>query len=184
MNGFQELLKGCAPEGTKVLDVGAGGFCGATTTQFLTLMFPQKDITLIELKEGLIPPLKEAFPEANVVCGNFFEYSPRNKYGLVSVDLNFMYHVTRWDAILGTAYRLLKKGGMLITYTINSLEGLSMVKGSHDDARMLVKDILGTNESYVSKETLQAYFDKNEMFSFVDCREKNLLVQWILLQKK
>jgi hypothetical protein len=85
---------------------------------------------------------------------------------------------------LGTAYRLLKKGGMLITYTINSLEGLSMVKGSHDDARMLVKDILGTNESYVSKETLQAYFDKNEMFSFVDCREKNLLVQWILLQKK
>lgn len=184
MNGFQKLLQGCAPEGTKVLDVGAGGFCGATTTQFLAAMFPQKDITLIEQKEGLIPPLKETFPEANVIHGDFFEYSPRNKYGLLSVDLNFQNHVTRWDDILKASHKLLKKGGVLITYTVNSLDGLPMIQENHDDARKFVKEIMETGDSMVSKEVLQEYFSKNELFSFVDCQPKNLLIQWILLQKK
>jgi len=76
------------PHDAKVLDVGAGGFVGETTTKHLVNKFDH--VFALEQNEAACGKLREKYtPEIlTVLCGSIEEFVPLFEYDLMVVDLN------------------------------------------------------------------------------------------------
>src|SRR4051812_28417177 len=68
----------------RILDVGAGGFLGETTTIHLLELFPEADITAVELDEERAKGLEEKFGDRlGVVAGDVEAYAPPAPFDLI-----------------------------------------------------------------------------------------------------
>lgn len=116
-SSFRDLVAslGCTPR--RILDVGAGGFVGETTTVHLVELFPTARITAVEYVAERIDPLRERFgPRLDVVQADIADYQPDAPFELVVVDfdlavLHGRFRIPFDDVFIG----LTAPGGILVT---------------------------------------------------------------------
>src|SRR2546421_4153499 len=89
-SSFRDLVAALQLQGVaRILDVGAGGFLGETTTIHLLDLFPDAQITAVELDAERADALKEKFGDRmEVVAGDIEEYAPPEPFDLVVIDLD------------------------------------------------------------------------------------------------
>jgi predicted O-methyltransferase YrrM len=106
-----------------VLDVGAGGFVGQTTTTHLVDLI-DAPITAVELDPDRAAALTEAFGDRlEVVCADAFDWDDDRTFDLVVLDID----TPRIPAIFeehleGRLLALLRPGGVLITVLVNDAD--------------------------------------------------------------
>jgi predicted O-methyltransferase YrrM len=106
-----------------VLDVGAGGFVGETTTTHL-LDLLDAAITAVELDRDRVAALRERFGDRlEVVCGDAFEWDDGRAFDLVVLDID----TPRIPAIFeehleGRLLELVRPGGVLIIAIVCDLD--------------------------------------------------------------
>lgn len=173
----------------KILDVGAGGFCGAVTTKNLLSNFIHENISLIEVKEESYNKLCAAFPRCKKIHGDFFTHDfGAEKFDLISIDLDSIIQFTRWDEILTRANSLLKDGGNILTYSVRDMSFIKMLTGPSpsENETIIRKHIFNIylSDGIVTGDHFKKYFGSHEHFEFIHSRPKNDLIQWVLLKKK
>lgn len=185
MSNYKQLLKTAKiPQNGKILDIGAGGFGGQTTTQFLVQLYNPENITLIEYNKVHFEKLN-MFPKCKKIFGDFFSYDfKEEKFDLISVDLDSILQFGRWEEILKICDTLLTKNGYIVAYTIADMSKIKMLNAENEN---VIKDHLLKAygiDTVIKKEHLLKYYDKDAEFEFVDSIEKNDLIQWILIKRK
>lgn len=115
-SGFRAILKDLdLPKGAKALDVGAGGFAGATTTRHLVDILDAK-IDAVELIPELAEKLEAAFPKGrlNVVVGDIFDFKPpAEPYDILVFDLPII--GDQIETLIPRWLPHLKPGGYVLT---------------------------------------------------------------------
>ncbi len=86
---FRRIVAGLGlPRAARVLDIGAGGFVGETTTRHLTDLV-DAPVVALERDEGRAAKLAERFGDAiEVVAADAFAYAPADRFDLAVVDLD------------------------------------------------------------------------------------------------
>jgi SAM-dependent methyltransferase len=114
-SGFRHIVETLPlRNGCQVLDVGAGGFCGDTTTIYLRDILKAR-IDAVEIDPALAEKLSERFGETiNVVCSDIesFLTNTDNHYDLIVHDIAIM--DIFFDEMLPSYSRRLNKGGYIV----------------------------------------------------------------------
>jgi hypothetical protein len=118
-SGFRAILRLLGlPIGCKVLDVGAGGFLGETTTVHL-LDVLQANVIGIELDIEKAQRLKEKFGERiEVFIGRWEEYSTEEPQDLIIFDLDSQSIPTIFDSFIESALPMLGPRGVIVSLFI------------------------------------------------------------------
>lgn len=116
-SSFRDLVAslGCTPR--CILDVGAGGFVGETTTVHLIELFPTVPITAVEYVAERIAPLRERFgSRVDVIQADIADYRPDSPFDLVVVDFDLAVLHGRFGIPLDDIFiDLTAPGGILVT---------------------------------------------------------------------
>jgi hypothetical protein len=124
MDAFEAIVKKLRlPRHPRILDVGAGGFVGETTTRHLVRYFGG-EITAIEIHQGRAERLQEAFQDKiKVICGDFTQYQWNDRFDLIVLDLDPLCMPAIFYAWLpGKVFRLLRPGGYTIAINLANWE--------------------------------------------------------------
>ena len=165
----------------KVLDIGAGGFLGETTTKNLVKIFIPENIVLMDIDDKRL--LKMSYIRCPKIHGDFFTYKFEEKFDLISVDLPSGVQFERYWEILTKSNELLKDGGYLLTYEILDMNYISMLSyENHGNIRRhLIRNYESDKLRITDSVLKEFYIDKD--FKFISSMPKNSLMQWILLKK-
>lgn len=119
---FPWLLQALSiPPGARVLDVGAGGFTGKSTTVHLRDIGAR--ITAVELDSGRAARLQELYPDIKVIVSDIrlYDYAD-GPFDLAVFDLDTGLTPLVMKELVPAARRHLRPGGLLITMLIYDSE--------------------------------------------------------------
>jgi predicted O-methyltransferase YrrM len=104
------------PAGARVLDIGAGGFCGETTTKYLCRF--HDDITAVENDPVLSHALEARYPQVKVVCADGLDFMRKTalSFDLIVIDINL--DDALYSDFLPAAKNCLPPGGFIIAECI------------------------------------------------------------------
>jgi protein-L-isoaspartate O-methyltransferase len=126
-SGFRAILKELGlPKGCRALDVGAGGFTGATTTKHLIEVL-DAEIDAVELIPELVEKLETTYgSRLNVICADIYDFMPSAPYDLVVLDLPIM--DKQIDELVPRFLPHVNPGGYFITCMVYDLQSVFDVK--------------------------------------------------------
>ena len=186
------------PVAPRIVDVGAGGFVGQTTTRHL-VKIPDADITAVEISPDRAQRLAEAFGErVKVICGDFDTVELPGTYDLVCVDTDVkVMSIAFKEWLHGRVYRMLNRGGYAIFINLsswaNAIAGGPAIHYGVDDRRRLqdgdvIYDFMlnywGALE--VAPEMVCQKFSKDPFYKAIAVKDKWLaknIVTWICWEK-
>ena len=115
-SGFRAIIKGLKlPPKPRILDVGAGGFAGETTTVHL-LELAGGEIDAVEINAERASALQKKFGKAiNVINRGFGEFVAEAHYDLIVFDLDSNMTATQYTKFLAPASKMLRPGGKVIS---------------------------------------------------------------------
>lgn len=116
-SSFRNLITALELDPSRILDVGAGGFVGETTTIHLLDLFPEAKLTAVELDPGRADALRERFGERiEVVTGDVARYLPEQPFDLTVIDLDSSAVPLVFDDLLEQVLvPLTRPGGVIVT---------------------------------------------------------------------
>lgn len=115
-SGFRAVLKCLSlPAKPRVLDVGAGGFLGKTTTVHVLDLFDAR-VDAVERNADRASALQQEFAtRLNVFAVDFKDFSPDYSYDLMIFDLDSNMIATQFEEFLPIAAKMLAPGGKIIS---------------------------------------------------------------------
>lgn len=191
---FEDLISrlGC-PHGCRVLDVGAGGFCGETTTQHL-VKYIRGEITAIEINEEKALALKERFyPQVVVINGDFLKYKFDDVFDLIVLDLDAKLIPDMFEIWLNDkVYNLLSSNGIVIVINVGSYENCSdKEKGLNIHIHKLIYDFMQRywKTLIVDNNVINNKFANDTKYDLVEVVDKwannpKNIIQWVVLKKR
>ena len=196
-SSFRDLLAAARLSNVRrILDVGAGGFVGQTTTIHLLDLFPAAEIVGLELHEGRARTLDEALGDrVEVVAMALEDYLPTAPFDLIVVDLDTGRIPGIFDTLLpGPIARMLPPGGVVVSVIVTDLVGAfdpRNPKGFPPSSRQRIADPLlarfGTPT--LSDAVLKSGFAEDPRYRAVASVDKfrgdpHNPVGWLMLQRR
>lgn len=180
------------PAAPRILDVGAGGFQGETTTIHL-VKIPNAVIDAVELDPQRAAALQAKFGDRiNVIQGNFLTIDLPRQYDLVVLDPDaFLIPDIFRQWLAGRVKSVLDPAGKVATLCFGlAPERPDPAFGLADDVRILARNFLledfGT--ATLDKATVRNRFARDPDFSFVEMFGKHGLmpeaIVWIGLKRQ
>jgi predicted O-methyltransferase YrrM len=187
------------PDGPRIIDVGAGGFVGQTTTRHL-VEIPRAEVTAVEISAERAQRLAEAFGDrVNVICGDFATVELQGSYDLVVIDTDVLVMPTAFQNWLnGRVFRLLRPGGYVIAINLSSwtnatAPGAAIHYGVDDRRRLQIGDFMhdfmlsywGALE--VTPEVVRGKFAADSGYEFVAVKDKwpkKNIISYVCLRKR
>jgi tetratricopeptide (TPR) repeat protein len=193
--GFRTVLNSLRlPASPSILDVGAGGFLGSTTTVHLAKV-PGARTDAVELVPELARKLDEKFAgQINVVNDDFLSYPFNKRYDLVCLDLDSGLIPALFENWLpGKVKEVLNPTGAVIVLCFGyAPKSFSPEFGLAEESQMLANRFLpryfGTN--VLTPDLVNAVFEKNTDYRFVSMAGKEFhdgrpeTIVWIGLQRR
>jgi hypothetical protein len=193
--GFCEVLSALElPNSPVILDVGAGGFVGSTTTVHLARV-PGARIDAVELVPELARKLDEKFAgQINVVNGDFLSYPFDKRYDLVCLDLDSGFIPALFENWLpGKVKEILHPTGAVIVLCFGyAPKSFSPEFGLAEESQILADRFLpryfGTN--VLTPDVVKAAFENNTDYRFISMAGKEFhdgrpeTIVWIGLQRR
>jgi phospholipid N-methyltransferase len=192
---FENLIEKLkCPDGCKVLDVGAGGFCGETTTQYL-VKHVTGEITAIEIEKDKALALKERFQsqsQVNVINGDFLKYRFDDIFDLIILDLDTKLIPEMFEVwINGKVFDLLSNNGIVIAINVGSYANCcDKEKGLQEHLHKLIYEFMqrywGT--LLVTDNVIINKFNTDSRYRVIEVVDKwykdpKNFIQWIVLKK-
>ena len=122
-SAFRDLLAALRPaEAKRILDVGAGGFRGDVTTKYLLELFPEAQLTAIELDEQRAEAVRERFGDrVRVVTGDIRTAELTGPFDLVAIDLDSGGIPMVYEELLdGRIAALTRPGATIVAHVMTS----------------------------------------------------------------
>jgi len=121
-SSFRDLVELLVPVGLRrILDVGAGGFAGETTTVHLLDLF-DAEVVGVEVHEGRAAALREKFGDAlRVEACRLEAFVDDQPYDLIVLDLDTVGIPGTWTTLLpGPVKQLLAPGGFVAALLVDA----------------------------------------------------------------
>ncbi len=136
-SSFRDLVAALGGHHRRILDVGAGGFVGATTTVHLLDLFPDAHVTAVELDPTRADALREEFGERiEVVTADIAEYEAEELFDLIVIDLDTGAVPHIFDVLLEEVLLpLTRPGGLIVTIIV-----LDLFNAYHGPRPLLARD--------------------------------------------
>jgi phospholipid N-methyltransferase len=194
VTGFSQILISLnLPPNPLILDVGAGGFVGETTTVHL-LGLPGAEIDAIELVPDRAHRLSAKFGRRiNVINDDFLRHSFGKRYDLVVLDLDSRIIPALYENWLSGKVRdVLKPNGNVVVLCFGYAPPVPTPRfGLADEVQILAKDFLLRyfGEQTLTPNVVKAAFDKNRDYRFLSMVGKQLerqpeTIVWVALQRR
>lgn len=118
-SGFRAALKSIdLPANPRVLDVGAGGFLGETTTIHLLSLLDAR-VDAVEINPDRARALQQKFGDRiRVFSQDFEKFAPGDRYDLIVFDLDSHLIAAQYERFLTVAAKMVKPGGKIINSII------------------------------------------------------------------
>jgi SAM-dependent methyltransferase len=194
VTGFAEILNSLnLPAHPAILDVGAGGFTGETTTIHLVKV-PGARIDAIELVPERAQRLADKFTgKVNVINGDFLQHRFERVYDLVVLDLDSQIIPALYESwLFGKVKEILKPTGTVIVLCFGyAPPGPTPDFGLADEVQVLAKDFLARyfGAQQLTPKVVAATFDRNADYRFLSMIGKQRkpppeTIVWIALQRR
>jgi hypothetical protein len=192
-SSFRDLLVALRPDPVRrILDVGAGGFLGATTTVHLLELFPNAQIDAVEINPERARELADKFPTLNVHAGDVREYDAE-PYDLAVVDLDSTRIDLLFDELLhGKLLELTRPGSLAVVITFTDvLAAFSGPRAMHpsnaENAAGLMHRTFGRLR--ITDDVVKRAFETDPDFTALTVIEKfrgdpQSFVGWIALERR
>jgi len=182
-------LKPMLPAAPKILDVGAGGFCGEKTTIPLLNILPDSEIVAIE-KNGVrcILLRGKVSPPVRVIQDDYFLHDfGREQFDLVVLDLDFQCLPDVFASLSGKTESLVNPGGFVIYLNICNLELANHFYPGTKDGRIeeFMKRVYW--KTILEPADVRAVFAQSATWEFITAKNKGETqncTHWIALRKK
>jgi hypothetical protein len=189
---FRGLLESLQLTGVEsILDVGAGGFLGKTTTVHLLDLYGGA-VTAVELDGVRAHKLAVAFGDKITVHTGDVAAFAGGPFDLVVIDLDMSrIPMVHRELVPGSLARLARPGGLLVTNTFNDVVGLLIDQPEvANDTLIALRDFVideyGT--LVANEEHLQRRFANDPLFEFLGFAPKfpdreHSVVGWVALRR-
>ncbi len=195
-SAFNDLIGSLDIRPARVLDVGAGGFLGETTTRYLLESFPAAEVVAVEHNEERAAALAEKYadtPRLSVVAQSFFDHESE-PYDLVVLDLDSGLVPRIFSELLdGRVFDLLAPSGVVITVTITHAESSfdggprSLAPANRMSTGKRLEKIFGTGR--IDDVALKSHFEGHPRYRAIVAVDKfrddqGSPVGWLTLQRR
>ncbi|AIF82013.1 hypothetical protein I862_07295 [endosymbiont of Acanthamoeba sp. UWC8] len=177
-----------------ILDIGAGGFVGETTTKHLTNYFKQSKIIALEKRIEACEQLEKKFAgKIEVICGDIANFNKGAPYDLIVIDLDASLITWIYEELLeNQLYKLLKPNGYIIAIGIANIKNAKKFF-SEEAARTLQEQWCPFMKKYIKAsgmtlENMKIKFHESDKYYVLNVLDKwdkkENVVNWVFFQKK
>jgi hypothetical protein len=191
-SSFRDLVELLVPQKiNRILDVGGAGFLGETTTVHLIDLFPEAEITVVELDQARADAMREKFGERLQVVNSAVEdFTHSSAFDLIVVDLDTTRMPGVFDLLPGKLAELLASNGFVLAGIFTDVEKAfegdnSLPAANAPLIRPALEERFGT--PHITNDVLKSYFDKDPFYEAIVSVDKwrgdeANFIGWLLLR--